>query len=70
MVASGQLTMGLTDTDDALGAKESGKSVELVFLDQGEAQMGTFVVPNTILNKSTHEDNCNQILLAKKNNGI
>lgn len=48
MVASGQLMMGLTDTDDALSAKEKGKPVELVFLDQDKGGMGTLVIPNTV----------------------
>lgn len=48
MVANGQLSMGLLDTDDALSAKENGKPVELVFPDQEKGGMGTLVIPNTI----------------------
>ena len=48
MVASGKLTMGITDTDDSLQAVNSGKPVEIVFLDQDKDGLGTFVIPNTI----------------------
>jgi len=48
LVAGGQLAMGLTDTDDAIGAVERGAPVELVFLDQGPGGMGTLIIPNTV----------------------
>lgn len=48
LVADGELTMGLTDTDDSVGAIERGAPVEMVFLDQGESQMGTLKIPNTV----------------------
>ena len=48
MVADGELVMGLTDTDDSIGAIERGAPVEMVFLDQGEGQMGTLKIPNTV----------------------
>jgi iron(III) transport system substrate-binding protein len=47
LVAGGQLAMGLTDTDDAIGALERGAPVEMVFLDQGPGDMGTLIIPNT-----------------------
>jgi iron(III) transport system substrate-binding protein len=48
LVADGQLAFGLTDTDDACGAVESGKNVTVVIPDQGEGEMGTLVIPNTV----------------------
>ncbi len=48
MVVSGQMAMGLTDTDDAYGAVNDGAPVEVVYLDQGEGEMGTLVNPNTV----------------------
>ena len=48
LVASGQLAMGLTDTDDACGALEKGAPVDLVFLDQAETGVGTLVIPGTV----------------------
>lgn len=46
LVASGQLMMGLTDTDDAIGAITDGAPVKMVFLDQNG--MGTLVLPNSV----------------------
>ncbi|MCX6648611.1 MAG: extracellular solute-binding protein [Candidatus Bathyarchaeota archaeon] len=48
LVANGQLAMGLTDTDDAIGAISDGAPVKMVFLDQGEGEMGTLITPNTV----------------------
>lgn len=48
MVVNGQLAMGLTDTDDAGAAIKSGRSVDMIFLDQQEDEMGTLVIPNTV----------------------
>ena len=47
-VVDGELAFGLTDTDDACGPVESGKNVTIVIPDQGEGQMGTLVIPNTV----------------------
>lgn len=47
-VASGMLTWGLTDTDDANSAIEEGAKIVMVFPDQEEGQMGTLVIPNTV----------------------
>ena len=46
-VAAGRIAMGLTDTDDAFYAVKNQKPVELVFLDQGDGELGTLVMPNT-----------------------
>lgn len=48
LVADGQMAFGLTDTDDACGAVESGKNVTIIIPDQKEGQMGTLVIPNTV----------------------
>ncbi|OPX63051.1 MULTISPECIES: extracellular solute-binding protein [unclassified Methanoregula] len=48
LVADGQMAFGLTDTDDACGAVESGKNVTIIIPDQKEDQMGTLVIPNTV----------------------
>jgi iron(III) transport system substrate-binding protein len=45
-VASGELALGLTDTDDAFEAIEEGAPVGIVFLDQ--EGMGTLIMPNTV----------------------
>ena len=48
LVADGQVAFGVTDTDDACGAMENGRNVTIVIPDQGEGEMGTLVIPNTV----------------------
>ncbi|MEQ8786276.1 MAG: extracellular solute-binding protein [Pirellulaceae bacterium] len=47
-VASGKLAWGVTDTDDAIIERDRGMPVEIVFPDQGEGEMGTLLIPNTV----------------------
>ncbi len=47
-VANGELAFGLTDTDDALIEREADWPVAIVFPDQGDEQMGTLLIPNTV----------------------
>ncbi|MCA9195440.1 MAG: extracellular solute-binding protein [Planctomycetales bacterium] len=47
-VASGSIAFGLTDTDDALLEMDAGLPVDIIFPDQGETQMGTMLIPNTV----------------------
>jgi len=58
LVVDGQLAMGLTDTDDAIGGIEKGAPVEMVFLDQGVGGIGTLVIPNSVamIRKAPHEE--------------
>jgi len=46
MVSSGQLMMGLVDTDDACGAIGDGSPVAMDFLGQND--IGTLIIPNTV----------------------
>jgi iron(III) transport system substrate-binding protein len=48
MVAAGRVALALTDTDDALGELDAGKPVRIIWPDQGEGQMGTLLLPNTV----------------------
>ncbi|WP_303860258.1 extracellular solute-binding protein [Alkalibaculum bacchi] len=48
MVVSGEVAMGLTDTDDAYDAINKEKPVAIIFLDQKSDEMGTLIIPNTI----------------------
>ncbi len=50
MVASGELKVGLTDTDDAWGAVSKGAPVKMIFPDQGPGPdaLGTLIIPNTV----------------------
>jgi len=47
-VASGELAVGLTDTDDLNLALLEGKPVAPVFPDQGEGELGTLLIPNSL----------------------
>lgn len=46
MVVSGELKVGLTDTDDAYAAVAKGEPVEIIFPDQDG--LGTLLIPNTV----------------------
>jgi len=47
-VGRGARAFGFTDTDDFAARRAAGESVEAVFPDQGEGQVGTFVLPVTV----------------------
>ncbi len=47
LVVAGEVTFGLTDTDDAFVATRSGAPVEVVFPDQEE--LGTLVMPTVVV---------------------
>jgi iron(III) transport system substrate-binding protein len=47
-VSQKKIFMGLTDTDDALVEMAKNPDLDVVFLDQGEEDMGTLVIPNTV----------------------
>ncbi len=47
LVASGEVTFGLTDTDDAFVALQSGAPVEVVYPDQ--EGLGTLLMPTTVV---------------------
>lgn len=47
-VREGKLAFGFTDTDDFNVARAGGYPVEAVYPDQGEGEMGTLVLPNTV----------------------
>jgi len=49
LVASGEITFGLTDTDDAFVALQSGAPVSVVYPDQGEGDMGALVMPTVVV---------------------
>jgi iron(III) transport system substrate-binding protein len=47
-VAAGSLAIGLTDTDDAIVEIEKNMPVTIIYPDQGEGQLGTLFIPNTL----------------------
>lgn len=48
LVSSKKLSIGLTDTDDALSEMEKNKDLAILFFDQGDNEMGNLVIPNTV----------------------
>jgi iron(III) transport system substrate-binding protein len=49
LVAAGEVTFGLTDTDDAHQAAASGAPVEIVYPDQDPGGLGTLIMPTTVV---------------------
>jgi iron(III) transport system substrate-binding protein len=48
-VSKGTRPFGMTDTDDARVASVRGEKTDIVYLDQGEGEMGSLVIPNTVM---------------------
>ena len=48
-VASGDSAFGLVDSDDAANRIKQGKPVEMIYPDQGDNQLGCFIVPNAVV---------------------
>jgi iron(III) transport system substrate-binding protein len=63
-VAAGTLAFGLTDTDDALVEIERGMPVAIVYPDQGDEQLGTLFIPNTLalVKGSPHSEAAERLL--------
>jgi len=47
-VSRGEINFGITDTDDAYEEIQAGRSVEIIYPDQGAGQTGTLYIPNTL----------------------
>lgn len=47
-VGAGQLAFGLTDSDDAIAEIDRLMPVAIVYPDQGDGQLGTLFIPNTV----------------------
>jgi iron(III) transport system substrate-binding protein len=45
---SGQIAVGLTDTDDAMGEIDAGSPVAIVYPDREPGALGTLFIPNTL----------------------
>jgi len=48
-VADGEIAWCFTDTDDAFGAIQDGKPVEIIYPDGGADDMGVILLPNTLI---------------------
>ncbi len=63
-VASGQYDFGLVDSDDAVSRIRQGKSIEMVYPDQGENDIGCLIVPNAVvlINGAKHPENAKKMI--------
>lgn len=63
-VLAGECWFGSTDTDDAYDALAAKKPVKMVFPDQGENQIGDFIIPNSVMmiNKAPHQENAKKLI--------
>jgi iron(III) transport system substrate-binding protein len=63
-VARGEYAFGITDTDDAIIELEQANPVAIVFPDQGEGQLGTLLIPNTlaIIKNGPHPEQAKQLV--------
>jgi iron(III) transport system substrate-binding protein len=63
-VSGGDLPLAFTDTDDALGEKESGKPVKIVYLDSAPDGSGTLFFPNTLslIANCPHQENAKKLV--------
>jgi len=49
LVAAGQFAFSLVDSDDAANRIKQGKPVEMIYPDQGDNEVGCFIVPNAVV---------------------
>ena len=63
-VSTGEIDFGITDTDDAYEKIQSGRPVEIIYPDQGEGQIGTLYIPNTlaVIKGSPHAAEARQLV--------
>ena len=63
-VMNGELTFGLTDTDDAFEAKKESSDVDYIFLDQQTGGMGTLIMPNalSLIKNSPNSENGKKLM--------
>ena len=63
-VCEGDFAWCLTDTDDAAAARRNGYAVEVLYPDQGEAGIGTVLIPNTacLINGAPHPEAARRFL--------
>jgi len=45
---SGEIAIGLTDTDDAMGEVDAGSSISIIYPDREPSGLGTLFIPNTL----------------------
>ncbi len=48
LVATGEFEFALVDSDDAVDRMRRGRPIDIVYPDQGEGEVGVFIVPNAV----------------------
>lgn len=63
-VASGQYEFSLVDSDDAVSRMRQGKSIEMVYPDQKEGQIGCLIIPNAVvfIKGAKHPENAKKMI--------
>ncbi len=63
-VASKRYAFSLVDSDDAVSRQNEGKKITFIYPDQGEVEVGAFVVPNAVmlLNHAPHPQRGKQLI--------
>jgi len=63
-VAPGRYEFSLVDSDDAVSRIRQGKSIELVYPDQGQNDIGCLIIPNAVvlINGARHPDNARKLI--------
>lgn len=64
MVADGEIEIGFTDTDDANDAIVDGKPVRVIYPDQKTGQIGTLIIPNSVMliKDAPHKENAKKLI--------
>ena len=70
-VASKRYSFSLVDSDDAVSRQKEGKKISFIYPDQGDDEVGAFIVPNAVmlLKNAPHQDMGKMLidyLLSKK----
>lgn len=70
-MAAGEFDFSLVDSDDAINRIRKGKSIEMIFPDQKDTEVGCLLVPNAvvIIKNARHLENAKKLvdyLLSKE----
>jgi iron(III) transport system substrate-binding protein len=63
-VGSGEFEFALVDSDDAVDRMRHGKQIDIVYPDQGEGEVGMFIVPNAValIHGGPNQDNGKRLI--------
>jgi len=63
-VGSGEFEFALVDSDDAVDRRRHGKSLEIVYPDQGQGEVGVLILPNAValIHGGPHPENGKKLI--------